>query len=82
MPSTPKRTKSAMILPSDQAYVEPPHCRANRRQTTVGIKRSSPTMSIFLSLSERVSESSSGRSGILRNKRIAPIVTPPKGRLM
>jgi hypothetical protein len=39
---TPKRTSRAMIRPSFQAYVEPPHCRAKRRQTTDGTRHRTP----------------------------------------
>lgn len=46
----PKRTHSAMMRPSDHAYVDPPHCNARSRQIIMGKNTAKPSRSNCLTL--------------------------------
>ena len=50
---TAKRTRRAMMRPSFQGYVEPPHWRANKRQTMLETKKTVPIGSSWLTCSRQ-----------------------------
>lgn len=49
MRRTPASTSSAMMRPLLQAYLEPPHCSARRRQMTPGSRNKRPRLSSWAS---------------------------------
>ena len=50
---TAKSTKRAMMRPSFQGYVEPPHWRANKRQMMPEMKKTVPMGSSWLTCSRQ-----------------------------
>ena len=78
---TPNRTRRATIRQLFQAYVDPPHCKARRRQTTPGMKKNVPTGSSFSIFSRTVRPEFAG-AGALRMKAMMMSVTAPMGKLM
>jgi len=72
---------SGMMRQLLQGYVEPPHCRARRRQTTPGRKNSVPSGSSRLICVQTLA-GTRFCSGGCQKKIMKTIVKPPTGRLM
>lgn len=53
----PKRTSSRMTRQLFQVYVDPPHCKARRRQTILGTKKKVPKGSSRVKCCQKVAES-------------------------
>ncbi|KKA19397.1 hypothetical protein T310_6615, partial [Rasamsonia emersonii CBS 393.64] len=70
MAKTPDTTSRAMMRPLDHEYVPPPHWRATSRQITVGMNRTMPGRSSFLSISRTVC--SLRREAWTRKKNMTP----------
>lgn len=79
---TPKTTNRAMMRALDQAYLEPPHWRASKRQTTAGMNTRVPGRSSCPSFCFQEWSLLICVPGALKKKKMKKMVTAPRGRLM
>lgn len=80
---TPKRTKRAMMRPSLQGYLDPPHCKARRRQMMPGTKIAVPNGSNCCMRSDRLIDCFVRLApGAVKKRVMTKRVTPPMGRLI
>ena len=79
---TGKMTKRAMIRPLFQAYVEPPHCSARRREIKAGRKQIVPRGSSWSIFSRVDFPAAAMVKSWRRTRRMIATVTAPMGRLI
>ena len=79
---TPKTTNNAIILPSDQRYLDPPHCSASNRHTIAGMRTTMLIGSNCKNSVQVLEDSFRCRGGAFRNKVISMIVMAPIGKMM
>lgn len=81
MVSNPKPTKRPIMRELFQAYWEPPHWRASRRQMTVGMRIRVPMMSSWRILCNTVWFLGLFSRLICKMNKTSAMTTPPMGRL-